>query len=305
MFRMVALWDTHTRSATAGSDTQVSGTLAHVQSRARFEAGRHGLRQCRRALHGLRRRRGRQTPARRSTFRRSVPVRIVAGAGGAPDTDQKCCTATRRSCGGQRTGARSGSSGRRPAARPAVQELDGHDQDARAARHAARRASSRAEPRSASATCHLIEVTDTSNPGQPDDRPRHRQLRQLTTHDRQRCRALQSGGRHRRRRSSPARIYNLGPDPQRNIWTVRADGTLTRSDAMRPASPPVDVAERVDQPQGRIRRRYRWRSPARCSGRRSRPPTGRPSLAVRTGLLGSQQQYETSIDPNTNVALAR
>ena len=28
MFRMVALWDTHTRSATSGSDTQVSGTLA-------------------------------------------------------------------------------------------------------------------------------------------------------------------------------------------------------------------------------------------------------------------------------------
>jgi type IV pilus assembly protein PilW len=28
MFRMVALWDTHSRSAIAGSDTQVSGTLA-------------------------------------------------------------------------------------------------------------------------------------------------------------------------------------------------------------------------------------------------------------------------------------
>ena len=28
MFRMVALWETSSRSATAGSDTQVSGTLA-------------------------------------------------------------------------------------------------------------------------------------------------------------------------------------------------------------------------------------------------------------------------------------
>ena len=73
------------------------GHACHVQSRARSEAGGHGLRQCRRALHGLRRSRPR-TPVRRSTFRRSFRSASCRARQALP-TRSKCCTATRRSTG--------------------------------------------------------------------------------------------------------------------------------------------------------------------------------------------------------------
>ena len=154
-------------------------------------------------------------------------------------------------------------------------------------------------PAPASATCHLIEITDTSNPDN------------LTVgHGIGNYNSFYSTAASGAARFNPAggtggtfisgRIYNLGPNPQRNIWQIRADGTLTRSDAIHPG-PPVDVAERVVNLKAEYgvdtdadRKPDTWTTVP--------PADWTTVLAVRTGLLVRSKQYETSIDPNTNVA---
>jgi hypothetical protein len=147
-----------------------------------------------------------------------------------------------------------------------------------------------------SATCHLIEVTGTANPDNLTidhvAGPYNSFYSAVPVNSRFNP-AGGTGGVF-----ANGRIYNLGPNPQRNIWTVRADGTLTRSDALHPG-PPVDVAERVMNLKAEYgldtdgdRRPDTWTTVA--------PVDWTTLIAVRTAILVRSRQYEATVDPNTN-----
>ena len=81
MFRMVALWDTHSRSAIAGSDTQVSGTLAMFSLERDLKQAGMGFGNADAPYLGC------PVTAENAgaaiNFPAFVPVRIVPGAAGA------------------------------------------------------------------------------------------------------------------------------------------------------------------------------------------------------------------------------
>ena len=83
MFRMVALWDTHSRSAIAGSDTQVSGTIAMFSLERDLKQAGMGFGNADAPYLGC------PVTAENAgaaiNFPAFVPVRIVPGAAGAPD----------------------------------------------------------------------------------------------------------------------------------------------------------------------------------------------------------------------------
>jgi type IV pilus assembly protein PilW len=306
MFRMVALWETHSRSAIAGSDTQVSGTLAMFSLERDLKQAGMGFGNADAPYMGcaVTAQNG-GTPINIPAF---VPVRIVPGAGALSDQVEVLY------------GDSSFYGGNAPAPDPslpaAILRRDLQFKSSTATTKTLERrgmfrtgdiaivAGNEIPTTPASATCHLIEVTDASNPDN------------LTIgHATGNYVSFYSTTASGVNRFNPAggtggtfvagRIYNLGPAPQRNIWTVRADGTLTRSDAMRPALPPVDVAERVVKLKAEYgidtdgdRRPDVWQAAPPVSG------DWTTVLAVRTALLVRSRQYETSIDPNTNVAFA-
>jgi type IV pilus assembly protein PilW len=307
MFRMVGLWETHTRSATAGGDAQVSGTLAMFSLERDLKQAGMGLGNADAPYMGCAvTAENAGAPINMPAF---VPIRIVPGAAGAADQIEVLY------------GDSSFYGGNAPAPDPSSpggllrRDLTFKSSTAttktlerrgmfRAGDLAIVAGNQSALP--SSATCQLIEITDTSNPDN------------LTIgHATGNYISFYSTTASGVARFNPAggtggtfvagTIYNLGPNPQRNIWQVGADGTLTRSDAIRPANPPVAVAERVINMKAEYgididadRRPDVWTA----------IPPGPPPfdwttvLAVRTALLVRSRQYETSIDPNTNLAFA-
>ena len=308
MFRMVALWDTHTRSATAGSDTQVSGTLAMFSLERDLKQSGMGFGNADAPYMGcLITAENAGVPiVNPNTGIRPMfaPVRIVPGGAG-PDQIEVLY------------GDSSFYGGNAPAPDPslpaAVLRKDLMFKSATAATKTLERrgmfragdlavvaGNETANP--ASATCQLIEVTDTAN---PDNLTIGHGIVNYTSFYGPAAVAPRfnpaggTGGTF-----TSGRIYNLGPNPQWNIWRVRADGTLTRSDVIH-QGPPVDVAERVvnlkaeygvDTNNDRIPDAWISVLPVNFDWT--------TVLAVRTALLVRSRQYEPSVDPNTNLPFA-
>jgi len=306
MFRMVALWDTHTRSATAGSDTQVSGTLAMFSLERDLKQAGMGFGNSDAPYMGC------MVTAENGgapiNIPQFVPVRIVPGAAGAPDQIEVLY------------GDSSFYGGNAPAPDPSLpagilrRDLQFKSSTA-TTKTLERRGMFRAGDLAivagneipatpASATCQLIEVTDTSDPDNLTiGHATGNYISFYSTTASGVARFNPAGGTGGTFTSG--RIYNLGPAPQRNVWSVRAaDSTLTRSDAMRPLLPPVDIAERVinlkadgvDAIPPLDRRPDTWTAVP--------PADWTTVLAVRTAVLVRSKQFERSIDPGTNVAFA-
>ncbi len=303
MFRMVALWDTHTRSATSGSDAQVSGTLAMFNLERDIKQAGMGFGNADAPFLGC--------PVTADfngapiNFNLS-PVQILQGALGAPDQVLVLY------------GDSSFYGGKEPAPDAsipnAVLRRDlAFTSSTATSKTLERRGMFRAGDLAVvagnesalpgSATCALIEVTDTSNPDN------------LTIgHTGGLYNSFYSTAASGVARFNPAggtggtfttgRIYNLGPIPQLNVWQIRADGALTRSDFLH-TGPVTDVAERVvnlkaeygiDTNNDRVVDTW-TATPA--------PPVDWSTvLAIRTAVVVRSKQFEKSIDPNTNTAFA-
>ena len=302
MFRMVALWETNTRSATAGSDTQVSGTIAMYALERDLRQAGMGFGNADAPFMGC----GPVTAQNAGTpinIPAFVPVRILPGAGGASDTVEVLY------------GDSSFYGGNAPAPDPSLpgavlrRDLRFNSSTAttktlerrgmfRAGDIAIVAGNEIAAP--ASATCHLIEVTGTANPDNLTIDHGSANYISFYTGAAVVPRFNPAGGTGGT--FVAGRIYNLGPNPTRNIWQVRADGTLTRSDALQLGAP-VDVAERVinlkaeygvDTDADRIP--DTWTNVA--------PADWTTVLAVRAAVLVRSKQYEASVDPNTNLPFA-
>jgi len=301
MFRMVALWETSSRSATAGSDTQVSGTLAMFALERDLKQAGMGFGNADAPFMGCPvTAENTGAPINIPAF---VPVRIVQGAGGAPDSVEVLY------------GDSSFFGGNAPAPDPfAPFVVQGRDLMFKSSTASTKTLERRGMFRPgdlavvagnetvapASATCHLIEVTGTANPDNvtiDHGIGNYNSFYAVAPVAARFNPAAGTGGVF-----VAGRIYNLGPNPQRNIWQIRADGTLTRSDAIHPG-PPVDVAERVINLKAEYgvdtnadRRPDTWTA--------APPADWTTVLAVRTALLVRSRQYESSVDPNTNLPFA-
>ena len=301
MFRMVALWETSTRSATSGSDTQVSGTLAMFALERDLKQAGMGFGNADAPFMGC------PVTAENTgaaiNIPAFVPVRIVPGAGGAPDTIEVLY------------GNSSFFGGNAPAPDAslpgAILRRDLLFRSSTASTKTLERrgmfrpgdlavVAGNETPAPASATCHLIEVTGTANPDNLTIDHAAGNYNSFYAVAPVASRFNPAGGTGGV--FVAGRIYNLGPNPQRNIWTIRADGTLTRSDAIN-LGPPVDVAERVINMKAEYgidtdadRRPDAWTT--------APPADWTTVLAVRTALLLRSRQYESSVDPNTNLPFA-
>jgi type IV pilus assembly protein PilW len=304
MFRMVALFDGHNRSAIAGSDTQVSGTLAMFSLERDLKQAGMGFGNADAPYLGCA-----NVTAQRNgtpiTIPLFVPVRIVPGGGGAPDQIEVLY------------GDSSFYGGNAPAPDPAlpagVLRRDLQFKTSTATTKTLERrgmfragdlaivAGNEIPATPGSATCHLIEITGTGNPDNLTiDHGLGNYVSFYSTTASGVAKFNPPGGTGGVFTSG--RIYNLGPNPTRNIWQIRADGTLTRSDALQ-LGPAIDVAERVvnmkaeygvDTNADRIPDTWTTVAPADWT----------TVLAIRTALLVRSRQFEKSIDPQTNLPFA-
>jgi type IV pilus assembly protein PilW len=282
MFRMVALWDAHTRTSTSGSDAQVSGTLAMFNLERDIRQAGLGFGTAAAPFMGCSVAVNDTATARVFNFP-LYPVQIVPGAGGGPDVisvlygnssfyvDEetfKFSTATTKTM--QRRG------GFRPGDLAVVA---GNDTGA-----------------PASATCALVEVTDNSN---PDNVTLGHTTGNYTSFYATAASATArfnppggTGGTF-----SSGRMYSLGPSPQYNVWQINAGGVLARSDLIH-NTPVVSVAEHVVS----IKAQYgidtdadlrpdNWTTVA--------PVNWTTVLAIRTAILVRGKQFERSADPTS------
>jgi type IV pilus assembly protein PilW len=301
MFRMVALWETSSRSATAGSDTQVSGTLGMYALERDLRQAGMGIGLTDAPFLGS------QVVADNAGTVVNIPALVpvwIQPGGAAPDRID-ILYGDSSFFGGNAPALESGTPGQ-------TQRRDLLFRSSTATSKTLERrgmfrpgdlavvcGNESALP--SSATCHLIEVTSTANPDNltiDHVAGNYNSFYAAAPVPSQFNPAGGTGGVF-----VSGRIYNMGPNPRQNVWSLRADGTLTHSDRLRPALAPIDVAERVVN----LKAEYGLdtngdRLPDTWT---SVPPADWTTLlAIRTAILVRSKQYETSIDPQTNTPFA-
>jgi len=286
MFRTVALWQTHTLTSTSGGEAQVSGTLAMFNLERDIKQAGMGFGRATPPFMGCNLTVNDTAPARVFT-RPMYPVRIVPGAGGAPDeidvlygnssfyVDEetfKFSTATTKTLA-RRGGFRRGD----------LAVVAGNETGA-----------------PASATCTLVEVTDDTDPDNLT--VSHGTGNYFSFYSTAASGVTRfntgagTGGTY-----SSGRMYSLGPSPQYNVWQINPGGVLAHSDLIH-NQPPVSVAERVVN----LKAEYGidTNGDLRPDTWTTVPPADWTTvLAVRTALLVRSKQFERTTDPNFGTPL--
>lgn len=295
MFRMVTLWDAHTRTSTSGSDAQVAGTLALFNLERDIKQAGMGLGTADASVMGCNVQANDTVGPRTFNFFFD-PVSIVVGPGGAPDqinvlygnssfyvaeqpyTSGTAATKTALRRGGFRRG-------------DLVVVADGGS-----------------GPPSAT-NCTLVEVTDDTN------------LDNLTlahtvgSYDSFYLTAASGVARFNTAAGTPAafaaggRLYNLGPSPQMNMWQVGAGNLLTHTDLIHNTAA-FDVAGGVvnlkaeygvdSNGDGRITDS----SPNEWTTTLPVNVNWRTVLAVRAAILVRSKQFERTADPSASAPVA-
>ena len=291
MFRMVALWDTHTRTSTSGSDAQVAGSLAMFNLERDIRQAGMGFGLAKAPFMGC------PVPAIDAVGPRPFqfflyPVRIVPQAAGPDDIqvlygnssffgDEQTFTASTATT---KTLLRRG--GFRPGDLAVVAGNEG------------------AAP--ASAQCALVEVTADTNPD-----------KQTIDHAQGTYTSFYGGASGvARYNTAPAsapvfsagRIYNLGPSPRFNVWHIGAGSVLTYSDPIHDPDTTFEVAEGV------VNMKAQYGVDSNADGRitsaapdewvTTTPVSWTQVLAVRVAILVRSKQFERTADPSAATPLA-
>ena len=292
IFQAVAVWTKHTQSTSSGGDAQVAGTLALFNIERDLKQAGHGFGKAGTPVMGC------LVSVIRAPFSFGLrPVEITAGAGGAPDqinvlygdssfyvdestlTSSTATTKTLKRRGGFKIGDLAV-----VAVNPGAS--------------------------AATASCQLIEVTDDLNPDGvsiahtdvPYASYYHAASSPLVT------------PRFNDPASAPSAttgtMYNLGPEPILNTWSIQGNRVLRRSEGLQvQATAPMDIAEgvinlkaeygydtnangQIDDGPGNVE----WLTalPAGADWRRV--------LAVRIAVLVRSRQFERSSDPGASAA---
>lgn len=287
MFRMVGLWDGHTRTTISGSDAQVSGTLALFNLERDIKQAGMGFGRAKSPFMGCNVSANDAGPPARLFNFPMFPVTIVPGGGGTPDRIDvlygdssfyseeqtfKFSTATTKTTS-RRGGFRRGD----------LAIIAGNETGL-----------------PASATCALVEITDDTNADNVT--LLHGTGSYFSFYNTAASRVARfnspggTGGVF-----SAGRLYSLGPAPQLNVWQISGAGALTRSDLIHNIGP-FDVAERVVN----LKAEYgidtdndhvvdRWTNAA--------PADWTTVLAVRAAILVRGKQFERTTDPSFGTPL--
>ena len=282
MFQMFALWDSHTRSTTAGGDAQVSGTLAMFNMERDVKAAGFGFGAASSPFMGCNVQANDVSPPRAFNFPLR-PVTITVGAGGAPDQISilygnssffESQEVLESSTGSTKTMRRRG--GFRPGDLAVVA----------------------GDPTGVpgAATCVLVEITDTSS---PDNKTVGHAAGSYSSY----YSATASGPRFNTGAGAGAAftggsVYSLGPFPQLNTWRVAGGKVLTRDDVIH-GTPAFEVAEGV------INLKAQYGIDADANGQITAaewttvaPVDWTRVLAVRAAILVRSNQFERRADPN-------
>jgi type IV pilus assembly protein PilW len=281
IFQAVAVWSKHTATTTAGGDAQVAGTLALFNIERDVRQAGHGFGRATSPVMGCNVA-ANDTAGGRGAFNFSLaPITITVGAGGAPDT----------------IGILYGDS--------SFYVEEGDFTDATASTKKLRRrggfkpgdlAVVAVNPgaSAATATCQLVQITDDTD---PDGYTVAHTTAAFTSFY-----AASSPASASRFNTAAApgalsgTVYNLGPDPRLNVWSIQNFRTLVRTDTIY-NTPPVPIGDNVvnlkaeygvdNDADGTISP-GEWQNAA--------PADWRRVLAIRVAVLVRSRQFETSRD---------
>ena len=280
IFQAIAVWSKHTASTTSGSDAQVAGTLALFNIERDLKQAGHGFGRAGTPIMGCAVAATDTSPARAFNFGLR-PVDIVAGAGGAPDqvsvlygdssffveeadfTDATASTKKLRRRGGFKQGDLAV-----VAVNPGAS--------------------------AASATCQLVQITDDTNPD--GYTVAHTTTPFVSFY------AASSPASASRFNSAVApgaaagTMYNLGPDPRLNVWSIQNNRVLVRTDTIH-ATLPTQIGEGV------INLKAEYGVDADADGtispaewQTAAPADWRRVLAIRVAVLVRSRQFEVNGD---------
>ena len=294
IFKTVAIWDNHTRSATSGGDAQVAGTLAMFNIERDIKLAGMGFGTAPAAEMGC------QVDANDTTGRgafnfRLYPILIAAGVGNAPDVvtvlygNSSFLSAREDFTGStalgkqlpRRNGFRQGDVAvvaGAPAGIPAV------------------------------TPCALIQITGNTNPDTytldhanggfiPD--PAYGAASAASRfNDAAGTAGYSTGG-----------IYSLGPTPQLNVWQVANGRSLQRIDFLRDPATPFDVADGVVSMKAiyGLDTDADNRVTGACPGAEwtTTPPTDWTTVrAIRVAILVRSSQFERSADATASAVVS-
>lgn len=294
IFKTVAIWDSHTRSATSGGDAQVAGTLAMFNIERDIKLAGMGFGTAPATEMGC------QVDATDTTGRgafnfRLYPVLIAEGAGNAPDTltvlyGNSSFISSREEFTG------STAAGKQLPRRNGFREGD-------MAVVAGVPAGIPAVP-----PCALVQITGNTNPdtytldhangGFVADPAYGAASAASRFNDVAGTPGYSTGG-----------IYSLGPGPQLNVWQVANGRSLQRIDFLRDPATPFDVADGVVS----VKAIYGLdidtdnRVTGACPGPEwtTTPPTDWTTVrAIRVAILIRSSQFERSADATASAAVS-
>jgi type IV pilus assembly protein PilW len=281
IFQAIAVWSKHTATTSSGGDAQVAGTLALFNIERDIKQAGHGFGRAQTPVMGCSVAATDTSPARAFNFNLS-PVAIAASAGGAPDTvsvlygdssfyveegDFTDATASTKKL--RRRG------GFKPGDVVVVAVNPGAS--------------------AATAACQLIQITGDANPdGYTVDH---------TTAAYTSFYAASSPASASRFNSAVApgalsgTMYNLGPDPRLNVWSILNGKALVRTDTINSPALPIQIGDGVinlkaeygvDNDGNGTITPDEWQTAA--------PADWRKVLAIRVAVLVRSRQFETSRD---------
>jgi len=284
IFQTVAVWNKHTQTTTSGGDAQIAGTLALFNLERDLKQAGHGFNTALPQIMGCAVTAADLNPPRPPFQFPLQPVTITAGAGGAPDTittlygdssyfvDQETFAAATTT---SKTLRRRG--GFHPGDLAVI--------------------AGNWTPLPGTALCELIEITADGN---IDGRTVDHTTGNYNTF---------YGGAATIPRFNPAAgsnplfgggaIFNLGPRPQRNVWSVASNGTLQRAEQFNP-TPQLQIADGIVS----LKAQYGVDVDNDC--RVDNWVTAAPAdmtqvLAIRVGLLVRGRQFERNRDSDSTV----
>lgn len=285
IFQAVAVWSKHTATTTSGGDAQVAGTLALFNIERDVKQAGHGFGRAVTQVMGCNVAATDTTPARAFNFPLQA-VAIAASAGGAPDTVSILY-------GNSSFYVEEGAFTDATATTKKLTRRGGFKQGDLAVIAVNPGASA------ASASCQLIQVTDDTNAD--GYTIAHTNTPFVSFYGAASAPAVAS----RFNTAVPpgalaGTIYDLGPDPRLDVWSIQNNRVLARQDVIA-ATAPMQIAESV------INMKAEYGIDTDLDGKISAGEwtTGAPAdwrrvLAIRVAVLVRSRQFERNGDSSAS-----
>jgi type IV pilus assembly protein PilW len=300
IFQAVAVWTKHTQSTSSGGDAQVAGTLALFNIERDLKQAGHGFGNAKMPVMGCTVAVTDTGPPARPAFGFGLqPVQIAASAAGAPDQIQVLY-------GDSSFFVDEANFTAATSIRKTLQRRAGFKIGDLAVVAVNPGASA------ATASCQLIEITDDTDVD--GFSVAHTDLPYTSFYDA--ASAALVTPRFNNPASAPGatsgNMYNLGPQPVLNTWSIESNRLLTRTEVLQvKASLPMQIAEgvinlkaeygydtnnngRIDDTPGNAE--WLQALPAGADWRRV--------LAIRVAVLVRSRQFERTADPSASATFA-